>query len=183
MDNSISSYKLEITEALTMKDSNTIESEFRIYEDEEKSVSDLANFADRISFIVVASGYQLEVYDETDYGGNKVTFTGPKTVRLTTLIENDMDNAIKSYKLTRPNDEESDAILKLYEHDDENSDFGAGWMISENALINVSAITAAHDDKISKIEIADGYLVAVYEDTNYGGEHRTYHGPQTVYKA
>ena len=52
--------------------------------------------------------------------------------------------------------------------------------MSENQPINVSNISAFHNDKISRIEVADGYSVAVYEDTNYGGEYRLYRGPRMV---
>ena len=129
------------------------------------------NHNDRISSLIVSDGYTVEVFRHPNYGGNKLSYHGPRTVDVGELNNYNMNDRISSYKLyaTPP------LVLRRnpLSHDD-------GWEIKEAGPVEVDWIGDAHGDQISAIMVGDGYTVEVFRHPDFRGTQLTYDGPRTI---
>ena len=151
-----------------------------MYADISKIVED---HNDQISVVILAPGYKVDLYANTNYGGHHLALDnsdGDEEQQwgaddLVDSNNNSLDNSVSSYKLTYTGDDEDDAVLTLKENDD-----STGWRIREYGPTSAS-LPVQTMITISALEVAEGYTVDVYKNSNYTGHNVIFTGPKTVH--
>ncbi|HEX3044940.1 MAG TPA: beta/gamma crystallin-related protein [Bacillota bacterium] len=114
---------------------------------------------DKVSSVVVANGYYVDIYQDADYGGDKKAMIPGTYNDLHDYDWNDRISSIKSHTRCA-------AIIYT------DSNYKGNSIIVPGNIMNLDDI--GFNDRITSIQVKPGYQVTFYTDSNFGGKSITY---------
>ncbi len=128
-----------------------------------------SNWNDKVSSVLVRSGYEVTIYEHADFSGKKQTLYGERGGTLYNLTDTGFNDIMSAYKISRSSDNGGNICI-FYEH----ASRGGAYLNGEPG--SQSRIGTYWNDKISSVWIENGYKVTIYEHFDFAGKKQTLYG-------
>ena len=121
---------------------------------------------DKISAIKVKPGYQVTVYEHSNFGGRSQVFNSDSAAScLLSTPGGDWNDRISSYVV------ENEPVVTMFEH----CNFVGRSVSKPVGRYNLNEM-GIDNDMISSIKVKPGFRVTVYEHSNFSGSNRIFMG-------